>query len=40
VNDQSLVPGPNPRLGKIHFKDWLSHSTSMKGHDNNTNPKQ
>src|SRR5215471_1699918 len=31
VNDESLVPGPNPRLGKIHFKDWLSHSKSMKG---------
>jgi len=27
VNDQSLVPGPNPRLGKVHFNDWLSHST-------------
>jgi uncharacterized protein YbjT (DUF2867 family) len=27
VNDQSLVPGPNPRLGKVHFKDWLSNST-------------
>src|SRR5215470_596554 len=27
VNDQSLVPGPNPRLGKIHFKDWLSRTT-------------
>ena len=27
VNDQSLVPGPGPRLGKIHFKDWLSQST-------------
>ena len=26
VNDQSLVPGPSPRLGKMHFKDWLSHS--------------
>ena len=25
VNDQSLVPGANPRLGKVHFKDWLSH---------------
>jgi uncharacterized protein YbjT (DUF2867 family) len=24
VNDQSLVPGPNPRLGKVHFKDWLT----------------
>jgi len=27
VNDQSLVPGANPRLGKMHFKDWLSQST-------------
>jgi uncharacterized protein YbjT (DUF2867 family) len=27
VNDQSLVPGPNSRLGKVHFKDWLSRST-------------
>jgi uncharacterized protein YbjT (DUF2867 family) len=27
VNDQSLVPGPNPRLGEVHFKDWLSTST-------------
>jgi len=31
VNDQSLVPGADARLGKIHFKDWLSHSTSTKG---------
>jgi uncharacterized protein YbjT (DUF2867 family) len=31
VNDQSLVPGANPRLGKVHFKDWLSHSTTTKG---------
>jgi uncharacterized protein YbjT (DUF2867 family) len=30
VNDQSLVPGPNPRLGKMHFKDWLSHATPTK----------
>jgi uncharacterized protein YbjT (DUF2867 family) len=30
VNDQSLVPGANARLGKMHFKDWLSHSTSIK----------
>ena len=28
VNDQSLVPGDNPRLGSTHFKDWLSRSTS------------
>jgi uncharacterized protein YbjT (DUF2867 family) len=27
VNDQSLVPGPNPRLGLIHFAQWLSQST-------------
>jgi uncharacterized protein YbjT (DUF2867 family) len=24
VDDQSLVPGPNPRLGKVHFKNWLA----------------
>jgi uncharacterized protein YbjT (DUF2867 family) len=23
VNDQSLIPGDNPRLGTIRFKDWL-----------------
>lgn len=28
VNDQSLVPGPNPHLGSTHFKDWLSRSAS------------
>jgi uncharacterized protein YbjT (DUF2867 family) len=28
VNDQSLVPRDNPRLGSTHFADWLSHSTS------------
>jgi uncharacterized protein YbjT (DUF2867 family) len=26
VNDQSLVPGDNPRLGPTRFEDWLSHS--------------
>ncbi len=31
VNDQSLVPGANPRLGKMHFKDWLSTTASEKG---------
>lgn len=25
VNDQSLVPGRNPRLGPTHFAEWLSH---------------
>ena len=30
VNDQSLVPGDNPRLGSTHFADWLSHSTPYK----------
>jgi uncharacterized protein YbjT (DUF2867 family) len=24
VNDRSLVPGDNPRLGPTHYKDWLS----------------
>ncbi|MBN9563454.1 MAG: SDR family oxidoreductase [Alphaproteobacteria bacterium] len=26
VNDRSLTPGDNPRLGRIRFEDWLSHS--------------
>lgn len=24
VNDQSLIPGEAPRLGRVRFKDWLS----------------
>jgi uncharacterized protein YbjT (DUF2867 family) len=28
LNDQSLTPGDNPRLGSTHFEDWLSRSTS------------
>jgi uncharacterized protein YbjT (DUF2867 family) len=27
VNDKSLVPGHNPRVGSTHFEDWLSRST-------------
>ena len=27
VNDQSLVPGANPRLGPTHYEDWLKRST-------------
>ena len=30
VNDQSLVPGPNPRLGGTRFEDWLSRSAAQK----------
>ena len=30
VNDQSLVPGLNPRLGSTHFAEWLSHSTPRR----------
>src|SRR6516164_1482725 len=30
VNDQSLVPGDNPRLGSMHFAEWLSHTTTQK----------
>jgi uncharacterized protein YbjT (DUF2867 family) len=30
VNDQSLVPGLNPRLGSTHFADWLSRSAHQK----------
>jgi len=26
VDDQSLTPGPNPRLGPTRFQDWLKHS--------------
>jgi uncharacterized protein YbjT (DUF2867 family) len=26
VNDQSLVPGRNPRIGPTRFAEWLSHS--------------
>src|SRR6266513_2609004 len=26
VNDQSLTPGDNPRLGPTRFADWLSHN--------------
>ena len=28
VNDQSLVPGDNPRLGPTHYEDWLKGSTA------------
>ena len=30
VNDQSLVPGDNPRLGPTHFKDWLASLPKQK----------
>ena len=26
LNDQSLTPGRNPRIGATRFEDWLSHS--------------
>jgi uncharacterized protein YbjT (DUF2867 family) len=26
VNDRTLTPGDNPRIGLTHFADWLSHS--------------
>jgi uncharacterized protein YbjT (DUF2867 family) len=29
VNDQSLTPGDNPRLGTIRFEDWLSRSLPL-----------
>ena len=28
LNDQSLLPGPHPRLGPTHFSEWLWRSTS------------
>jgi uncharacterized protein YbjT (DUF2867 family) len=30
LNDQSLVPGDNPRIGATRFDDWLSQSTRQK----------
>jgi uncharacterized protein YbjT (DUF2867 family) len=30
VNDQSLTPGDNPRLGTIRFKDWLRQSQARQ----------
>ena len=30
VNDQSLVPGANARLGPTHYEDWLKRSSAQK----------
>jgi uncharacterized protein YbjT (DUF2867 family) len=30
VNDQSLTPGANPRLGPTHFEDWLKQAQEVK----------
>ena len=30
LNDQSLVPGDNPRIGAIRFEEWFSQSTDRK----------
>ena len=30
VNDQSLTPGENPRLGSTRFEDWLSRSIPQR----------
>jgi quercetin dioxygenase-like cupin family protein len=30
VNDQSLVPGDNTRIGPTHFSDWLSRTATQK----------
>jgi uncharacterized protein YbjT (DUF2867 family) len=30
LNDQSLIPGDNPRIGATRFEDWLSQSTRQK----------
>jgi hypothetical protein len=29
VNDQSLTPGDNPRIGPTRFEDWLSRSKAQ-----------
>jgi hypothetical protein len=26
LNDRSLTPGENPRIGPTHFDDWLARS--------------
>ena len=30
LNDQSLTPSGNPRIGSTRFEDWVSHSISQK----------
>jgi hypothetical protein len=30
LNDQSLTPGDNARLGPTRFEEWLSRSTGQK----------
>jgi uncharacterized protein YbjT (DUF2867 family)/quercetin dioxygenase-like cupin family protein len=30
VNDQSLVPGDNTRIGSTHFAEWLSRTTTQR----------
>ena len=30
LNDQSLIPGSNPRIGATRFEPWLSRSTSAR----------
>ena len=30
LNDQSLTPGSNPRIGQTRFDDWLSRSVAQK----------
>lgn len=30
IDDQSLTPGANPRLGPTHFSDWLRETTSTQ----------
>ena len=30
LNDQSLTPGANPRLGSIRFDDWLGHTLAQR----------
>jgi uncharacterized protein YbjT (DUF2867 family) len=33
VNDQSLTPGDNPRIGPTHFADWLRRSAKGDKHE-------
>src|SRR4026209_2865780 len=38
VNDQSLLPGDNPRLGTTRFEEWLSRTTPQKATERQSAP--
>jgi uncharacterized protein YbjT (DUF2867 family) len=30
LDDRSLVPGANPRIGRIHFQEWFEHAAQQR----------